>query len=1028
MQVLLEDTGGNTNALGGRSAYTVFVGNFSPIVQQAVAGTCSRRSGVLYDAHWEGGELVVETDEPVRLMQGDTLWVELTFSEGMHDTIRVTLEGPYAGLPFTTVRWDSVVHPRDRWVGRYPLTVWDSIRNLMAGERRLVIWAEDAVTRNALDTNPATAAYWNDETEQWVGYEGDDGQPGQTGGHDRVHRLRIEPWRDVMLHMDVSASVTNTNPPPTGGWASSAYHMADSLLARMRQDHLDSGRADIWRAGVARYFGHTAGNSWAVEVVQDLSPNIEAARNALIYFVSPPGTPCSSQGEPLDSVVAYLEAPGNHSMPRHVVMFTDGEMNRGVSRAEQEELWVRAATDSTYGCGTFLYAIMPEAKANLSEGMCAAVERSGGSYLTIPEGEMIARYPGYVLYQRIVHNSPIYEAEESEVTRTTHWFRVDGLGGRVFLLGSWAPWGLQLAQGELLCGGLPKCGECGREGAGEAGDAHVSEEEVVARGGSSTELEREAPGETEEHPEARGDGAPRLSMTLYDAGGAVVPPTGTIGGSLAWWELSVTEADTGLWRVEVSGTGPYHLRVSEKGGVRNELAGRRLVGVDTAWDEKVRLTSAWPVENASWALVNGEGEAVGALALFDDGLHGDGYADDGLYGGSSAGVVERGVYRVRLRGEVNGVPIERVTGEVVWVTRPEFVFLTLAGTDTVESSYLITWADSSEFAAQIALYYDTDSLGADGVLIAGGISEDADGIGDQYVWNTMSVPPGRYWVYAVIEDGVGPARVVYSEGSVVVERTYHPGWPVTLGASTVAPVTLADLDGDGTVEVVVGASDSLVYVFEHDGTARPGFPVHCQGAVSAGVAVGDVDGDGAKELVVVTGDYLGPAYVWVLDGGGETKPGWPVEIAQGTRGTPLLVNLVGPASSPPEIVVAGYDSTVYAWQGDGTVVWQRKLSGMIQDSSPVGGDIDGDGQNEVVVCRTGPWPTGAIVALETDGTIKWEKATPSYVWSAPALWDVDKDRKPEVIVATSNPSATGWVYVLNGENWSVRQGGREGRT
>ncbi|MBN1425192.1 hypothetical protein JXA88_11615, partial [Candidatus Fermentibacteria bacterium] len=971
-------------------------------------------------------QLEIETQNPMSL---DTLEVAITFDQTMcRDSLQIKYRLQKEGGPawaMNIVRWDSIVYPDDAVVARSAVVWTGTLRSVYAGEYVVEVRGYDTAL-NRLDADPSTKAQ-RGVGGAWEGYE--EGMRDTPPWTDCNHSFVIERWRDVLLHMDVSASVTN---PETGGWASSAYHMADSLLARIEQDHIDSGRADMWRAGVTRYFGHTDGNSWAVQLLADVSPNIESSRIALqLLWV---GTPCSSQGEPLDSVVAYLEDPGNHSMPRQVVLFTDGEMNRGVSRAEQEELWVRAATDSTFGCGTFLYAIMPEAKAHLSEGMCAAVVRSGGSYLTIPEGDMIAGYPGGVLYEDLVHNSRIYGAQgEGVVTRSTHWFRVDGLRGSLFLLGSWAPWGLQLAQGEVVCGGLPRCGECGGEGVTQDAEAPVSKEEapaVEAAGMSTRDAEVGGGGEADDEEEAREDGMPRLSMTLYDAEGASVPPTGTIGGSLAWWELSPTDADTGLWRVEVSGgSGPYDLRVSERGGVRIELAGKRLAGVNMGCDVKVCVESEWPVQSPSWSLVDGEGATVAGLSLFDDGLHGDGLSGDGVWGGALAGVAERGLYRVRLRGEVNGRPIERVTGEGLWVTEPEFEFLTPAGIDTVEGYYLITWADSSEFAAQIGLYYDTDSLGADGVLIEGGIEEDADGTGDEYLWNTLSVPEGRYWVYAVIVDMVGPGRVVYSPGNLVLRREYPAGWPAEVGGVIRAPVTVADLDGDGTAEVVVGALDSLLYAFQHDGTHRPGFPVPCQGAITAGVAVGDVDGDGLKEIMVATGDYLGPAWVWVLDDGGNVKTGWPVMTTQGTKGTPLVVNLVGPANSPPEIVVAGYDSLVNAWTGDGSPVpgWPVRLSGMIQNSSPVGGDIDWDGQDEVVVTRTQgePMTQGAIVAIETDGTIKWEKAMPSYVWSTPVLWDVDRDRKPEVIVVTSG--ATGRLYALNGENGSDAPGWSGGK-
>ena len=92
--------------------------------------------------------------------------------------------------------------------------------------------------------------------------------------------------------------------------------------------------------------------------------------------------------------------------------------------------------------------------------------------------------------------------------------------------------------------------------------------------------------------------------------------------------------------------------------------------------------------------------------------------------------------------------------------------------DTADTSFTIQWTDDDpDDNATISLYYDTDSSGADGALIASGLSEDPDGAGDDtYVWDTTEVATGTYYVYAVIDDGVNDPIVDYSDGALTIER------------------------------------------------------------------------------------------------------------------------------------------------------------------------------------------------------------------------------------------------------------------
>ncbi len=59
---------------------------------------------------------------------------------------------------------------------------------------------------------------------------------------------------------------------------------------------------------------------------------------------------------------------------------------------------------------------------------------------------------------------------------------------------------------------------------------------------------------------------------------------------------------------------------------------------------------------------------------------------------------------------------------------------------------------------------------------------------------------------------------------------------------------LADLDGDGKLEILVGTSVGFIYVVNSDGKVRKGFPLQ-MGEIQAPIAVHDLNGDGQLEIV-----------------------------------------------------------------------------------------------------------------------------------------------------------------------------------
>lgn len=87
----------------------------------------------------------------------------------------------------------------------------------------------------------------------------------------------------------------------------------------------------------------------------------------------------------------------------------------------------------------------------------------------------------------------------------------------------------------------------------------------------------------------------------------------------------------------------------------------------------------------------------------------------------------------------------------------------------------------------------------------------------------------------------------YSSGNMIyalnADGTNVEGFPIDLGEKVKIGVALADFNGNGKDDIVVGTDDSHVHLFYDDGTAAPGFPFVTGDKVQAAPAILDVDGE-----------------------------------------------------------------------------------------------------------------------------------------------------------------------------------------
>ena len=453
-----------------------------------------------------------------------------------------------------------------------------------------------------------------------------------------------------------------------------------------------------------------------------------------------------------------------------------------------------------------------------------------------------------------------------------------------------------------------------------------------------------------------------------------------------------------------------------------------------------RTLSNWRLEYgagtapASWTVITSSTTTVNAGVLATWNLSG---INDGTYTLHLVAQSLTGeIYEDRVTVVLDGLVITDPSPFNVSITRGEQA-ITIRGT--------VASANFARYSIGILAVRNNTWVSSSAISLAnGGLQPVHDGV--LGTWDTTGAAADTYQIY--VTQIYTNNSSVFKSVKIVLDSTLHPGWPLDIGLLSSGGASFAltnhlgasDIDGNGTKELLI-AYNTQVNILDHTGAQLPGWPQtidpqNSGARIQISPAVADLDGDGSPEILAANNQ--GKVFVWSANG--TLWAGWPKnlgffqdriavddlngdgqkEIIISTTGSVRVFNTSGVAlpgfpvftnagNTPPaigdvdgdgqkEIVVATAvgPTNLYMIKANGTVMpnWPRAInpslpSNLVSESYPVLGDLDGDGDMECVIGST----NGLVYAFRSDGSYLpgWPQATKAAYVNTPAIGDIDGD-------------------------------------
>ena len=252
----------------------------------------------------------------------------------------------------------------------------------------------------------------------------------------------------------------------------------------------------------------------------------------------------------------------------------------------------------------------------------------------------------------------------------------------------------------------------------------------------------------------------------------------------------------------------------------------------------------------------------------------------------------------------------------------------------------------------------------------------------------------NYKNYIFVFDGDGKTMDGWERGSVAI-------------SSTNATPSVADINNDGSLDVIIGDWDYNMNAFDRFGNPLGGSWNQNKGApFISSPGITDIDNDGYLEIFnMSTGDAV---YAWNSEG--DALEGWPVTIGgypTGENKRPSVAIGDIDLDGKKEIIVPHLMGLASVIDLEGNIKWSKYLAPYL-NASPIIANVDDDPELEIIFAQNSYTDFG-ITIFNHDGSELG--VFPSYgsISATPVACDIDNDGKTELIIANIN----GQVFIVD---------------
>ena len=228
---------------------------------------------------------------------------------------------------------------------------------------------------------------------------------------------------------------------------------------------------------------------------------------------------------------------------------------------------------------------------------------------------------------------------------------------------------------------------------------------------------------------------------------------------------------------------------------------------------------------------------------------------------------------------------------------------------------------------------------------------------------------------------------------------------------------VADIDEDGQDEIIFGANSKL-FVLKGNGSVL--WSRNLSGTLIYPPSVADMDGDGTFEIILNTGGSPNAGRVYLMDKDGNDLPGWPQNFDQHWMfNAPAIADLDGDDIMEVVTCERGNSTSgfLHVIKLDGTELnenWPLELPGNLAFTPSIG-DINNDGSEDIVIAIS----SGSLYAINTDGSFldgfPVVETNRSYSYQSPILFEFDQGEPGHLSIVGARHGDVSDYYIINSD-------------